>query len=143
MAAIWSTRAKTVHRNFFTFDEKTMLTRSEPSFRTLWSARDAGTNERTNELETEMSNLPDNFSDYAFDLYNANLTDGGITEAEEIDDWRAAALSKFADLIEKSFRDELPHIVTHAKLDLEALVAFLSDGLIDFTYEIQKELENE
>ena len=90
-----------------------------------------------------MSNLPDNFSDYAFDQYNANLTDGGITEAEEIDNWRAAALSKFADLIEKSFRTELPHIVTHAKFDREALVAHLYDGLIDFTYEIQKELENE
>lgn len=90
-----------------------------------------------------MSNLPDNFSDYAFDQYNANLTDGGITEIEEIDNWRAAALSKFADLIEKSFRNELPHIVTHAKFDREALIAHLYDGLIDFTYDIKKELENE
>ena len=90
-----------------------------------------------------MSNEPDNFSDYAFDLYNANLTDGGISEAEEIKDWRVAALSKFADLIEKSFRDELSHIDTYAKLDREALVAHLYDGLCDFTYDIQKELENE
>jgi hypothetical protein len=88
-----------------------------------------------------MSNEPDNFSDYAFGLYNANLSDGGITESEEIDNWRAAALSKFADLIEKSFREELPHIDTHAKLDREALVAHLYDGLCDFTYAVQKELE--
>lgn len=92
-----------------------------------------------------MSNLPDNFSDYAFDLYNSSLEEPseGVIEAEEVADWRTAALSKFADLIEKSFRDELPHIVTHAKFDRDGLVAHLYDALVDATYEIEKELENE
>lgn len=90
-----------------------------------------------------MSNEPDNFSDYAFDLYNANLSDGGISEADEVADWRTAALSKFADLIEKSFREDLTHIVTRAKFDRESLVAHLYDALVDATYEIEKELENE
>lgn len=90
-----------------------------------------------------MSNEPDNFSDYAFDLYNAHLSDGGVSEADEVADWRITALSKFADLIEKSFRDELPNIVTHAKFDRDGLVAHLYDALVDATYEIEKELENE
>lgn len=90
-----------------------------------------------------MSNFPDNFSDAAFDAYNANLGYGEPSEAEEIENWRAAALIKFADLIEKSFREELSHIVTHAKFDREDLAAHLYDALIDATYAIQKELENE
>lgn len=93
-----------------------------------------------------MSNEPDNFSDFAFDLYNASLAEKsgfGAYEAEEVADWRVAALSKFADLIEKSFREDLPHIVTHAKFDRDSLVAHLYDALVDATYEIEKELENE
>lgn len=92
-----------------------------------------------------MSNEPDNFSDRAFDFYNSSLEEPseGAIEAQDVADWRVAALSKFADLIEKSFREDLSHIVTHAKFDREGLVAFLYDGLVDATYEIEKELENE
>lgn len=87
-----------------------------------------------------MHNLPNATPNYAFDAY---LGYGERTESGDIDDWATAALPEFADLIERSFRNKFPHIVTHAKFGRAALIAHLCDALTDAVRDIQKDLENE
>jgi hypothetical protein len=87
-----------------------------------------------------MHNLPDTAPSYVFDAY---LGYGERTQSEDIDNWATAALPEFADLIERSFRNKFPHIVTHAKFGRAALIAHLCDALTDAVYDIQKDLENE
>jgi hypothetical protein len=98
--------------------------------------------QRTNELETEML-LENDYPVRDYDLYAPRPTEEGYRQAQEVADWRIAAVSKFADLIEKSFREEHPHIVTNAKFDRDTLVAYLYDALGDAIYEIKSELEGE